>query len=369
MSIDLQVANPKASYQAYASAIDSAIQQVLDSGFYVLGDNVSKFERSFADYCQSSHGVGVGSGTDALALALSAVGVGRDDEVITVSHTAVATVAAIEQIGAVPVFVDIDSSTRCMDPAKITAAITERTKALLPVHIYGQMADMPTIMRIAKDHQLFVIEDCAQAHGAELSTQRAGSFGDAAAFSFYPTKNLGCMGDGGAVVTSSDDVYQQLMMLREYGWQPRFISKIQGVNSRLDEMQAAILNVKLDYLDQEIARRNQIANLYNDSINANDLIGPNLIPDQRHAMHLYVLETPRRDEFSDYMKSKGIATALHYPAAVHQQPAYLGRVRGAESLGNTEQLYKNLVTLPMYPQMTDEQVKRVCDALNNWSMN
>lgn len=368
MSIDIQIANPRASYLAHAESIDGAIKQVLESGYYILGDEVAAFESEFATFCQSRYAVGVGNGTDALALAMLACGVQAGDEVITVSHTAVATVAAIEQIGAIPVFVDITVDSRCMDAQKITSVLSEKTVAIVPVHIYGHMADMPVIMKIAQQHRLAVIEDCAQAHGATLNGQLAGSFGDAAAFSFYPTKNLGCIGDGGAVVTSSDSVHKQLSMLREYGWQPRFISKIKGVNSRLDELQAAILRVKLPFLDDEINRRNWIARRYDEAIADADLTKPVVLSGARHAMHLYVIESVNRDEFSQYMAEQGIATAKHYPSAVHQQPAYQGRIKGSETLPNTEAFYNTILTIPLYPQMTDEQVDRVCHALKNWSL-
>jgi dTDP-4-amino-4,6-dideoxygalactose transaminase len=367
MSIDIQVANPKASYAAHAEAIDGAIKQVLDSGYYILGDEVEAFESEFAIYCQAKYSVGVGNGTDALALAMLACGVQENDEVITVAHTAVATIAAIEQIGATPVFVDITQDSRCMDSAKITDVISEQTTAILPVHIYGHMADMPAIMKVAKQHNLLVIEDCAQAHGAALNDQRAGTYGDASAFSFYPTKNLGCIGDGGAVLTSFENIHEKLIMLREYGWQPRFISKIKGINSRLDEIQAAILRVKLPYLDAEIERRNWIAKRYDDAIGDSDLRKPSILPAARHAMHLYVIETENRESFSDYMTEQGIATAKHYPFAVHQQPAYKDRIKGADALPNTESLYNTNITIPLYPQMTDQEVDRVCHALNNWS--
>jgi dTDP-4-amino-4,6-dideoxygalactose transaminase len=367
MDKNVPVANPKASYMAHADEIDAAIQRVLESGHYILGKEVESFEGNFADVTGAQYAVGVGSGTDAVALSLVAAGVARDDEVITVSHTAVATVAAIEQIGAIPVFVDINSESMCIDPRKLQAAISPRTKAIVAVHIYGRMADMQAIMAIANEYGLLVIEDCAQAHGAKIDGKHAGTFAHAGAFSFYPTKNLGCIGDGGAIITNSADIYQKLKMIREYGWQTRFDSVISGINSRLDEIQAAILNVKLPHLDREIERRNEIALRYSSSIDANQLGYPIVVAGQTHAMHLYVVQTDRRDQFMEYMQANNISTAVHYPIPVHKQQAYMGRIRCADALVNTETISGQIVTLPMFAQMSDEQVETVCTALTNWS--
>ncbi|MGD0078450.1 MAG: DegT/DnrJ/EryC1/StrS family aminotransferase [Sedimentisphaerales bacterium] len=363
----IPVANPKAQFASHEAEILVAIQKVLSSGWYILGEEVKNFEKEFADYLGIADCIGVASGTDALALAFKAVGVSQGDEVITVSHSAVATVAAVEQIGGIPVFVDIDAKTRCMDPDKIGSAVSKKTKAVLPVHIYGQPAPMEQIVRVARQYNLKVVEDCAQAHGAEIAGKKAGTFGDAAAFSFYPTKNLGALGDGGAVVTNSPETADKLRRLREYGWKQRYISSIPGLNSRLDEIQATVLRVKLRYLSQDNTRRRTIAERYRTALNQSNVTPPAKIEGTLHAMHLFVVECSRPDELQEFMKKKGIGTATHYPKAIHQQPAYSGRIKGGANLPRTENLYQNILTLPMFPELTDKQVDSVCSALTEWS--
>lgn len=363
----IPLANPKAQYLSYQTQISEAVQRVLNSGWYVLGEELEKFEQDFADYLGANFCVGVASGTDALALALLAVGTRPGDEVITVSHSAVATVAAIEQIGATPVFVDIDPYTRCMDSNRIGMAISKKTKAILPVHIYGQPANMHQIMSVARQHELKVVEDCAQAHGAEINGQKVGTFGDAAAFSFYPTKNLGALGDGGAVVTNRPEIAEQVQWLRQYGWQERYISKITGLNSRLDELQAAILRIKLPYLAQNNTRRREIANHYYAVIDGIHITYPGPIEGTLPAMHLFVIESHNRAELQQYLAEVGIGVARHYPLAIHQQPAYIGRIRGHHNLPHTESFYERLLSLPIYPELTDIQVNMVCSALKQWS--
>lgn len=360
------VAIPKPQYTAHKEEIDQAIRQVLDSGWYILGEQVKKFEEEFAAFNGTGHCIGVANGTEAISLALWGVGIRPGDEVITVSHSAVATTAAIEIIGARPVFADIDPVTRCMDPKSCESLIWKRTKAIVPVHIYGQPADMKSICEIAKRHNLKVIEDCAQAHGAQIDGKKVGTFGDAAAFSFYPTKNLGAIGDGGAIITNSPEIAAEIRAAREYGWRERYISSSIGYNSRLDEIQAAILRVKLRYLEQDNARRREIAEKYHAAADGKMVIAPAKIDGTLHAMHLYVVECEDRDSLRESLKSEGIGTAIHYPAAIHQQSAYAGRIRGCDRLPNTEALYEKIVSLPMYPELTDEQVNRVCVALTNW---
>jgi len=361
----IPVANPRAQFLAHEGPIRDAVDRVLLSGWYILGQEVAVFEDEFAAFCGASHCIAVGSGTDALVIALRASGVGPGDEVITVSHTAVATVAAIELTGAVPVFADIDPMSRCLDPQRIQPLVTSRTRAIVPVHVYGQPADMPAVLAIAREHGLVVIEDCAQAHGAEINGQRVGTFGDAAAFSFYPTKNLGAIGDGGAVVTNSGKMAARCRSLREYGWQERYVSSIPGGNSRLDEIQAAILRVKLPCLATDNARRREIAAAYR-SVLGESIIPPAEIEGTLHAMHLFVVECEERDDLAGYLASHGIATARHYPVAVHLQPAYLGRIRGGEELPATESLYRRILSLPLYPELTDASVEKVCAALRHW---
>ncbi len=360
------VANPLAQFKAREAEIVNALERVIRSGRYILGNEVRLFEEEFAAFVGAEHCIGVGNGTDAIALALRAMGVAPGDEVITVSHTAVATVAAIEQIGAIPVFADIDPTTRCIDPLAISPLVTDTTRAVVVVHIYGQPADMPRIMDIASAHKLLVLEDCAQAHGAAIGGRQVGTFGNAAAFSFYPTKNLGALGDGGAVTTSDPHIAATCLALREYGWRERYISAIPGFNSRLDELQAAILRVKLPYLHQDNARRATIAARYAKVLRDSIIGYPATIPDSIHAMHLYVIESDRRDELSGFLAAEGVCTARHYPVPIHRQAAYRGRIRGANDLPFTERLYERILSLPMYPELSDEMVDVVCNALYKW---
>lgn len=368
MSSDfIPVADPKAQVNAHEPEIIEAIERVLASGRYILGEEVKAFEREFADFLGAGFCIGLASGTDAIALALRAVGVAPGDEVITVSHSAVATVAAVEQIGAVPVFADIDGRTGCLDPSRIAPLICEGTKAIVPVHIYGQPAPMEEILVIARRNNLKVVEDCAQAHGAEINGLKVGTFADAGAFSFYPTKNLGAIGDGGAAVTNSPDVAENLRLLREYGWKERYVSSIPGYNSRLDEIQAAILRVKLRFLSEANARRRQIAERYYAAIDGERIIPPSKIEHTLHAMHLFVVRCCNRDALQNFLKGKGIGTAVHYPKAIHQQSAYADRIKGAANLPRTEELYENILTLPVWPELTDAQVERICSTLIEWS--
>ncbi len=363
----IPVADPHAQFLVHEKSIRAAIDRVLTSGRYVLGEEVRLFEEEFASFLGANHCIGVASGTDALALALRSVGVEPGDEVITVSHTAVATIAAIEQIGAVPVFCDIDPPTRCLAPATVGTCVTRKTKALVPVHVYGQPAPMKELVSIANQHNLKIVEDCAQAHGALINGQKVGTFGDAAAFSFYPTKNLGAIGDGGAVVSNSLAVSEACRWLREYGWRERYISHFSGVNSRLDEIQAAILRVKLPLLEKDNARRRAIAERYSVALAGKPGVRlPAEVPGTLHAMHLYVLEHPEREALRSILTAKNIGTAIHYPQPVHLQPAYAGRIRGGNALPVTEALYQQILSLPMYPELSDEQVDRICAVLSRW---
>jgi dTDP-4-amino-4,6-dideoxygalactose transaminase len=315
-------ANPRLQYLARKGEIDGAVMRVLDRGRYILGEEVKALESEFAAYIGVAHGIGVGSGTESLHLAMKACGVGLGDEVVTVSHTAVATVAAIEQAGATPVLVDIEPDFFTMDFRKIATIITPKTKAIIPVHLYGQPVDLDPILEIAKKYDLRVIEDCSQAHGAMYKGKRVGSFGDLACFSFYPTKNLGALGDGGIVVTDQPKLAQRLRLLREYGWAERYVSHFPGGNSRLDEVQAAILRVKLHYLDQDNAARARIASMYNAELIGCDMVLPTCRQETSHVHHLYVVRTPRRDALNQHLKDKGIAALIHYPVPIHLQPAY-----------------------------------------------
>lgn len=369
----LPFADPKANYQAHKDEIDTAVQRVLEGGWYILGPEVAAFEQEFAAALGVSHTVGVGSGTEALHLALRACGVGPGDAVLTVSHTAVATVAAVELAGATPVLVDIDPRTFTIDPNRLEDALRDcpaarlRPKAVVPVHLYGHPADMPAVLDVARRYDLRVIEDCAQAHGAALQGRKVGSWGDVAAFSFYPTKNLGALGDGGAVVTNAPDLAARARLLREYGWRDRYVSELPGMNSRLDEVQAAILRVKLRYLDQENARRRELARSYEGLLAASPLRLPQAPSQVEHVYHLYVVRSVHREPLRSYLRENGVSTAIHYPAPVHLQPAYESRViLGSGGLPETEQACREILSLPMYPQMTDEQVRHVGERIARW---
>jgi len=351
------------AYRAHKGALDEAAQRVLASGWYILGREVAAFEAEFAEYVGVSGCVGVNSGTDALLLALRALDIGPGDEVITVAHTAVATVAAIVLAGATPVLVDVDPATFTMDPGAAAQAITPRTRALIPVHIYGQPADLDALSALAAIRGLALIEDCAQAHGAHDRGQPVGSWGDVACFSFYPTKNLGALGDGGAVVSNNPAWLERLRRLREYGWTPatRYVSQEQGMNSRLDELQAALLRVKLGFLDAENARRGALAQRYT-ALLGDCVVTPTVRAHATHVFHLYVVRTPRRDAVMAALKDAGIGTSIHYPMPIHQQPGYRDAVI-AHDLRHTEALAGTILSLPMHPGLRDDQVERVAAAV------
>lgn len=353
----------KATYRRIQSEIDPAIHDALSRGWYILGEEVRSFETEFAAYLGVDHAIGVASGTDAVMLALRACGVGPGDEVITVSHTAVATVTAVELCGAIPRLVDIDPATFTLNPDLLTAAITPRTKAVVPVHLYGGPADMDAILPIARGRGLAVVEDCAQAHGARYCGRMAGSFGDAAAFSFYPTKNLGASGDGGAVVTNRTDVADRLRLLRQYGWRERYISEVPGYNSRLDELQAAILRVRLRHLDEENATRRRLAAIYDLALNNLLLERPFARPDDFHVYHLYAIQTGGRDALQAFLLRNGIGTAIHYPVPVHLQPGYAHLGYGPGSLPVTESVARSVLSLPLFPDLPAESVASVASTI------
>lgn len=348
--------------------IDAAVAHTLDSGWYILGQETAAFEEEFAAYLTNksgmpTHCVGVNSGTDALRLALWAFDIGPGDEVITVAHTAVATAAAITMSGATPVFVDIDPVTYALDPLALSAAITPQTRAIIPVHIYGHPADLASILEIARQHDLRVIEDCAQAHGTLYHGRHVGTWGDFGCFSFYPTKNLGALGDGGAVVSTNPDLIAKVRLLREYGWTPqaRYVSQVPGMNSRLDEMQAAILRVKLKHLDAWNGVRRQMAELYADLLPAR-VVQPVEGAACHHVYHLYVVRVPGREMVRSHLTNAGIATAIHYPLPIHMQPAYKGHAY--PPLPHTEQAASEILSLPMHPLLTAQQVEQVAAALH-----
>lgn len=369
--------DPRASYRESAAEILAAVQGVLDGGRYILGSEVTRFEKEFARYIGVNHGIGVASGTDALLLALKAVGVGEGDAVVTVSHTVSATLSAIRQAGATPVLVDIDPDTYVLDPQRLADTLRglarsrrplslKRVRAVVPVHLYGHCADLSAIASICREHNIALIEDCAQAHGAEYSNRRAGSFGDLAAFSFYPTKNLGAIGDGGAVVTKQAKLADAVRSLREYGWKRRYVSEVNGYNSRLDEVQAAVLRIKLRRLDAGNSRRRAIASRYQKQLQGAGLLLPFVADDCKHVYHQYVVRTPGRDQLKLKLQRKGIGTLIHYPVPTHLQPAFRGQILiGSGGLSQTERVAREVLSLPVFPQLSDDQVGRVSQSVRH----
>lgn len=353
------------AYLTHKDEIDSAIHRVLDSGLYLQGSEVRSFEEEFSRYLDIAYATAVGNGTDAITIALKSCGIGPGDEVITVSHTAVATVAAIELTGAVPVLVDINPDTFTLDPELIEGSITRKTKAVLPVHLYGHPADMNRILRIANIHGLHVVEDCAQSHGALLNKRKTGSFGDIATFSFYPTKNLGAMGDGGMVVTRSPELAERVKLLHQYGWKERDHSIIPGMNSRMDEIQAAILRIRLKYLDQENSIRRSFAEIYSKNLTECEVILPEERADAYHVYHQYVIKTVKRDSLKNYLAEHDQKTQIHYPVPVHLQPAYLNRLQ-SRRLSQTELICSQILSLPMHPFIEKTVIEEICDLIREY---
>ncbi len=357
---DIPVIDLKKQYESIRPELDDAIARVLTKGSFILGSEVVAFEKEFAEYCEVSHAVGVASGTEALQLALLACGVGENDEVLTTAHTAVATVSAIEATGAHPVLVDIDLNRYALNPNLLAQSITLRTRAIIPVHLYGCPVDMNPVIQFAREKNLFVVEDCSQAHGALYEGRKVGSLGDIAAFSFYPTKNLGAFGDGGTVVTDNAELAEKVRLLRQYGWKEHYISSVKGINSRLDELQAAILRVKLRRLDEWNLRRRELANLYFELLADTDLVLPAQPENSRHVFHQFVIRHPQRDALKKYLKERGIQSLIHYPLPTHLQPAYAELGYSAGSLPHAEKASREVLSLPLYPELTEEKIKRVC---------
>jgi dTDP-4-amino-4,6-dideoxygalactose transaminase len=356
--------DPRAAYLAQKTEIDAAIMQVLESGQYILGRAVEQFEREFATYLALAHGIGCASGTDALELALRACGIGEGHLVFTVSHTAVATVAAIERAGAKPVLVDIEPGGFAMEPAALDAALRDpppgRPAAILPVHLYGEPADLAAIGEIARAQRLRVIEDCAQSHGAVYRRRPAGSFGDIACFSFYPTKNLGALGDAGIVATADPALAEAAREIREYGWRERYVSARSGINTRLDPIQAAVLSVKLPRLKADNDRRQAIAARYDEGLSGLPIGLPRRRADTSHVFHQYVIRGKDRDRLREHLRASSIGTGIHYPMPVHLHPAYRSRVAlGPTGLRNSEKAAGEILSLPIYPQLADDAVDRV----------
>ncbi len=367
--------HPKADYDADAEEIDAAISRTLKSGWFILGKETRSFEEEFAGFLGVDHAIGVGNGTDALVIALRAIGVGAGDAVLTVAHTAVATVAAIEMAGAYPVLVDIDPESYTLCPHSLSTTIQEYQKkattgapvlkAVIVVHLYGHVADLDAISKVVQRHGLQLVEDCAQSHGAQYRGRKGGSFGAVSAFSFYPTKNLGALGDGGAVVTSDPGIAARARLLREYGWRERYISEISGVNSRLDEIHSAVLRVKLKKLDGKNASRRAIAERYHFALQSLGYEVPRVAADVEHVYHQYVIRKKGRDVLKAFLADNGVGTLIHYPVPVHRQPAYQDKVWRTE-LPHTESAAREVLSLPMYPQLTNLQADRVIEEVKKF---
>lgn len=353
-------------YQQLKPEIEKAVLEVLSSGCYILGKNVSSLEQEIAQYVGAKNAVGVANGTDALHMALRALDIGPGDEVITVSFTFFATAEVIGLVGATPVFVDIDPNTFNMDYTQLEKKITPKTKAIIPVHLYGQPADITKITEIAQKYNLYVIEDCAQAIGASYNDKRVGSFGDIGCFSFFPTKNLGAFGDGGMVTTNSDYLKERLLGIRNHGGKVRYYHEELGLNSRLDEIQAAILRVKMPHIDKWNKQRREAAYRYNELLkNVQEIQTPKEMDNTYCVYHQYTIQTPARDQLHESLKEKGVMSMIYYPVPAHLQNAfkYLGLKEG--SLPVTEELSKKVLSLPMFPEITEEQQKQVVEAIKS----
>lgn len=363
---------PIEDYRHHEAEIDAALRSMLHGGHYILGPEVEAFEREFASFIGARHAIAVANGTDAIELILRALDVGAGAKVAVPSHTAVASASGISRAGAEPVFVDIDPVTCTLCPVALDALLASDSgrgvKAVLAVHIYGQPVAWSALKAVADKHGVLLLEDCAQAHGATFDGIKAGALGLAAAFSFYPTKNLGALGDGGAITTSDDALAERIRVIRQYGWKERYISHCEGVNSRLDEMQAAILRVKLRTLPAQIQQRRALADAYAQGLQG---VAGVEVPVAResctHAYHLYVIQCADRDALMKHLQQQGVPVALHYPAAIHQQPGYAHITARSPALPNTERVVSRILTLPLHPYLKPEAVAAVCQAVRSFS--
>jgi dTDP-4-amino-4,6-dideoxygalactose transaminase len=354
----IPVVNLHHEYLEISGEIDEAIKRVLKGGHFVLGPECENFEKEFAGYLGTRHAVSLNSGTDALFLAIQALGMGKGDEVITVSHTFISTVDAISRNGAIPVFVDINPQTYCMDVTLIEKKITKRTKAILPVHLYGHPVDMDPLMEIAEKYKLFVIEDACQAHGAEYKGRKLGSIGHVGCFSFYPTKNIGAYGDGGMAVTRDAEIAKRLKLLRNYGQTRKYAHDYPGINSRLDDIQAAVLRVKLKHLDAWNEKRRNIAIMYKEGLQGASIDLPVEKEYAKHIYYVYVIGSTMRDKLTEHLSEKGIGTLIHYPIPVHRQKAY--SLKRNLNLKATELAASTVLSLPMNPWLTENEVDIIC---------
>ena len=366
MSSKIPLLDLVAQYQTIKSEIDDAIQRVLDSGWFILGEEVASFEKEMAEYLGVNHAVGVASGTDALILALRALEIGEGDEVILPAYTFFATAGAVLHVGARPVLVDIDPRTYCLDPNQMKAAVTPKTKAVIPVHLYGHPAEMESINQIAAEGDLAVIEDNAQAIGAEYHGKKTGNLGDVACLSFFPSKNLGAYGDGGMVVTNSKEIADQVRQLRVHGWKVKYYPEILGYNSRLDALQATVLRVKLRHLDAWNQRRREIAAIYDQALKrVKGIQGPAKAVDVTHVYHLYVLQTEERDQLDKRLSEAGVASGVYYPQALHLTSPIreLGYQEGDFPVSERASL--ETLAIPIYPELTDKQISKITDILSD----
>jgi len=365
--MNIPLVDLKAQYQPLKDEIFTGFARSLESMYLFLGENVQAFQREFAQFCNVKHGIGVSNGTTALHIILRAMGIGPRDEVITVSHTFIATAEAIILAGATPVFVDIDPETCLMDVDQIDDCITSSTRAILPVHLYGQTVDMDPLMEIAKHHDLRVIEDACQAHGAEYKGRKAGSLGDAAAFSFYFSKNLGAYGEGGFITTNDDEIARRARMIRDHGSERKYYHDIMGFNARLDELQAVVLRAKLPHLEEWTVKRRENAKKYGQLLEDTIVSPPVEYPENRHVYHLYVAQTTKRDELLDYLHENGVGAGVHYPVPTHLQKSmrHLGYRPG--SLPITERVVGEIISLPMYAELNDQQIEKIADSIDDFS--
>ncbi len=351
-------------FEAHRKELLASVENCLRGSSLILGENVRTFEERFAASCRVPYGIGVASGTDAIILALKALKIGPGDEVITISNTAVPTIAAIRSVGATPVFIDIEEETLLMDLKKLEKAITKKRKAILPVHLYGNPVPMTDVLTIAKAKGIKVIEDAAQAYGASFNGSPVGSFGDIACFSFYPTKNLGAWGDGGMCVTKNEEYTESLRLLRQYGFRKGAIAEVEGMNSRLDELQAAVLLTKMGYFEEDQKKRTEIAARYDEALKRSKLRRPSVTKGDVHSHHLYVVQAEDRSKAQKIFAEHGVDTLIHYPTPVHLMPAYAFLGYKAGSLPVTETASKHIFSLPLYPYLTEEEIGKICECIS-----
>ena len=357
----------KAQFANLESELMPAIRQVLEQTNFILGKPVEEFEKAFAAYSECDHAIGVASGLDAIKLALRALDIGPGDEVITAANTFIATVLGISAAGAKPVLVDIDEPTYNLDPKLVAAAITPQTKAIMPVHLYGQPADMEPLLELARHHGLAIIEDASQAHGARYQGRRVGSFGAVSAFSLYPGKNLGAYGDGGVITTRNPELAEKIAVMRNYGSKVKYYHLLKGENSRLDTLHAAVCGVKLKHLDEGNAKRRENARLYTEKLSTiPEIRTPFIRPDVEHVFHLYVIRVPDRENLMAYLKDKGVPTIIHYPIPIHLQEAYQDEGWTAGQFPLTEKCAGEIVSLPMFPELSPEQIDYVTDCIADY---